>query len=92
MRAVQNQPVWKNHEILSNILTSFFKRSQFCFSLATLIIAEVDERTYEKAGLLIGFSLSKLVFDRLSKVKGAVNTNMGTVEGGLLVLTAFLTL
>ena len=38
---------------LSNILTSFFKRSQFCFKLDTLVVVEINVLTYEEASLLI---------------------------------------
>ena len=41
-------------KFLSNILTSFFERSQFCFKLYALVIVEMDVLTYEEASLLIG--------------------------------------
>ena len=37
------------------MLTSFFKRSQFCFGLDAFIVVETNVLTYEEARLLIGF-------------------------------------
>ena len=47
----------ESFKILSNILTSFFKRSQFCFGLNTFVVVETYVFTYEEASLLIGFQL-----------------------------------
>ena len=41
------------NKILSNKLISFFKRSQFCFSLDTVVVVEVDVFRYDEASLII---------------------------------------
>lgn len=41
-------------KISSDKLISFFKRSQFCFRLNTVIVVVEDVFGYEEAGLLIG--------------------------------------
>ena len=41
------------NKILSNKLISFFKRSQFCFSLNTIIVVEVNVFCYDEASLII---------------------------------------
>ena len=42
----KKNPYGKKYKILSEKLASFFKRSQFCFRPATLVIAEVDVLPY----------------------------------------------
>lgn len=49
----KNRVYGKKNKILSNILTSFFKRSQFCFSLNTVVVVEVDVFGYDEASLVI---------------------------------------
>ena len=62
VRTVQKSPHGRKYKILSNILTSYFKRSQFCFKLNSFVIVEMDIFIYEEASLLIGFE------------RGSVNT------------------
>lgn len=42
VRTAQKKPPNIGNEILSNMLTSFFQRRQFCFSLDALVVVEVD--------------------------------------------------
>ena len=42
------------NQILSNILTSLFQGSQFCFKLYSFMVIEMDVFAYEEASLLIG--------------------------------------
>ena len=44
----------------SNILTSFFKRSQFCFKLNSFVVVKVNVFAYEDASILISFKLSSV--------------------------------
>ena len=45
----------KKYQILSDKLASFFKRSQFCFCLNPILIAEPDVLPDEEASLLKSF-------------------------------------
>lgn len=56
----KNRVYGKKNKILSNILTSFFNRSQFCFKLNPLVVVEMDVLTYEEASLLIGLEFSSI--------------------------------
>ncbi len=53
MQTVQKSLLDVVIKILSNKLISFFKRSQFCFSLNMVIVVEVDVFGYEEASLLV---------------------------------------
>ena len=57
VQTAQNSPYGGKYKILSNILTSFFKRSQFCFKLDAMMIVKVNILIYEEASLLIGLKL-----------------------------------
>ena len=53
VQTVQRRLPKVENKILSNKLISFFKRSQFCFCLNTVIIVEVDVFGYDEASLII---------------------------------------
>ena len=50
----KKNPYGRKYKVLSDILTSFFKRSQFCFGLNAFVVVETYVFTYEEASLLIG--------------------------------------
>ena len=63
--------LWYDIYNLSNILTSLFKRSQFCFKLYSFIVVEMDVFTYEEARLLIGLkfcALNALCFENRKEI------------------------
>ena len=51
----KKNPYGMKYKILSNKLASFFKWSQFCICLDTLVVVEVDVLPYEEASLLKSF-------------------------------------
>ena len=59
-RQHKKNPYGSKYKILSDILTSYFKRSQFCFELDTLTVVEIDVFIYEEASLLIGLKIGAI--------------------------------
>ena len=60
VQTVQRRLPKVENKILSNKLISFFKRSQFCFSLNTVIVVEVNVFGYDEASLIISGKLNSV--------------------------------